>query len=100
MIRRGLDIAGLAAAAICKLPYRPKWLEVAHLAHDRNLLPCDVFYVGGVLLKMDAERVREAITEGTISDRIWFYTSYQCNLARRYRLTWSSPHVAPTENAN
>jgi len=46
---------------------------------------------------MDAEAVRDAIAEGTIGERIWFYTNYQCNLACRYCLTSSLPHVPKRE---
>ncbi len=37
--------------------------------------------------------VAEAITEGTISDRLWFYANYHCNLECTYCLTESGPAV-------
>ncbi len=46
---------------------------------------------------MNAEAVSDAIGAETIGERVWFYTNYQCNLACRYCLTSSSPHVPKRE---
>jgi len=40
------------------------------------------------------ERVREAIEQGLIGSRLWFYANYHCNLACAYCLTESAPDVA------
>lgn len=37
------------------------------------------------------EQLREAIADGTMSGRLWFYTNYHCNLTCTYCLTESSP---------
>jgi uncharacterized Fe-S cluster-containing radical SAM superfamily protein len=40
------------------------------------------------------EPVREAIEQGAIGSRLWFYANYHCNLACSYCLTESAPDVA------
>ncbi|MGH2705448.1 MAG: radical SAM protein [Actinomycetota bacterium] len=39
--------------------------------------------------------VAEAIRNGLIGDRVWFYSNYHCNLACTYCLTGSGPEAAP-----
>lgn len=46
---------------------------------------------------MNGGGVGNAIGAGTIGERIWFYTNYQCNLSCRYCLTSSSPHSPKRE---
>jgi len=38
--------------------------------------------------------VAEAIDEGVLGERVWFYANYHCNLACTYCLTESAPNVA------
>ena len=38
--------------------------------------------------------VAEAIEQGVIGSRLWFYANYHCNLACSYCLTESAPDVA------
>lgn len=48
-------------------------------------------------MKLIETQVREAIANGTIGERVWFYANYHCNLACRYCLTSSSPSVPRRE---
>lgn len=41
--------------------------------------------------------VAEAVNEGTLPGRVWFYSNYNCNLACNYCLTESAPRVARRE---
>ncbi len=41
--------------------------------------------------------IAKAIANGTIGERVWFYSNYHCNLACRYCLTSSSPAVPKRE---
>jgi MoaA/NifB/PqqE/SkfB family radical SAM enzyme len=43
------------------------------------------------------EIVRDAVSEGRIGPRLWFYANYHCNLACTYCLTESAPTVARRE---
>ena len=38
--------------------------------------------------------VAEAIEDGTLGERVWFYANYHCNLECSYCLTESGPNVA------
>ena len=40
-----------------------------------------------------ADSLRRAIEEGRVSDRLWLYSNYHCNLRCRYCLTESAPGV-------
>jgi MoaA/NifB/PqqE/SkfB family radical SAM enzyme len=42
---------------------------------------------------MSAE-VRDAIADGTLGERVWFYANYHCNLECSYCLTESGPNVS------
>jgi MoaA/NifB/PqqE/SkfB family radical SAM enzyme len=44
-----------------------------------------------------ADALRGAIDEGRVSDRLWLYSNYHCNLRCRYCLTESAPGVSRRE---